>query len=136
MDADHDGKISDSDLRTFYSSVSSVRHGHEDEDDMIKAMINVADSNKDGFVEYDEFEGVLNEGDNETIDGGVMEGLFKVMDRDGDGKLGFQDLKSYLELVGIRVSDDEIKSMILLGAGNVTDGVSFLDFLHILDLQF
>ncbi|XP_074281511.1 calcium-binding protein CP1-like [Silene latifolia] len=137
MDADHDGKISSDDLRVFYAAVGDGGQGHA-EDDMIKAMINVADSNKDGFVQYDEFEGVLStvEKGESGGDGGVMEELFKVMDSDCDGRLGVDDLRSYLKLSGIYVDDDEIKGMILLGGGSVFDGVDFNGFLTILNLHY
>ena len=55
LDIDHDGKISREDLRKFYSGFSS---GGADEE-AIKTMMSVADLNKDGFVEYYEFERVL-----------------------------------------------------------------------------
>ncbi|KAK9724998.1 hypothetical protein RND81_05G114300 [Saponaria officinalis] len=138
MDVDHDGKISGDDLRSFYATVSSSGDGGED--DMITAMINVADENKDGFVQYDEFRGVLYKADvknrGEEINCGVMEEVFKVIDNDGDGKLGFDDLRNYLKLIGVNVvGDDEINAMIKLGGGDVCDGVSFDGFLNILALH-
>ncbi|KMT16288.1 hypothetical protein BVRB_3g054380 [Beta vulgaris subsp. vulgaris] len=134
IDVDHDGKISGEDLRSFYAANS----GTVDDEEMIKSMILVADANKDGYVQYDEFERVLNKGrtrrEKSYGDGGVMEEMFKVMDKDGDGKLGVDDLKSYLRLAGIEVVDDEIKAMIKLGCGggDERDGVSFNGFLDIL----
>lgn len=106
---------------------------------MVKAMITVADANKDGYVQYEEFEGVLKEksdrGKKEKSygDGGVMEEVFKVMDKDGDGRLGVNDLRDYLRFAGIEVGDDEIKAMIKLGCngGDERNGVSFDGFVNI-----
>ncbi|WOH15843.1 hypothetical protein DCAR_0935389 [Daucus carota subsp. sativus] len=124
LDVDHDGKISRDDLSTFYAHKISPSSSAED-DDAIGSMMTVADSNKNGYVEFDEFEKVL-QGDRKERNNkknGVMEEVFRVMDRDGDGKVGHQDLKSYLSLTGFEASDDDIKAMIRLGGGD--DGVNF-----------
>lgn len=123
LDADCDGKISRSDLRSFYG-------GNTDED-TIGTMISHADFNKDGYVEYDEFEKVLGKRKGEI---GVMEEAFRVMDRDGDGKVGHGDLKSYLGWAGFDASDDDIKAMIRLGGGDYNGGVTYDGFLKILSV--
>lgn len=141
IDADHDGKISGDDLRRFYANVTGAGDGGDEE--LIKAMISVADANKDGFVQFDEFERVLkvqnwhdgkNGGKEERCygEGGVMVEVFKVMDQDGDGRLGLNDLRSYLGRVGLAVGDDEIKAMIRLGGGDEREGVSFDGLVNIL----
>lgn len=60
LDADRDGKISCDDLRSFYTTF--FRADHIDvagNDDVIGAMMLAADTNEDGFVEYEEFERVI-----------------------------------------------------------------------------
>ena len=99
---------------------------------MIGTMISVADTNKDGFVEYDEFERVLDGGGG----AGVMEDVFKVMDRDGDGKLGLEDLKSYMSWAGFSATEEDIKAMIRLGGGDETRGVSYDGLLKILAADY
>ncbi|KAK9288465.1 hypothetical protein L1049_016922 [Liquidambar formosana] len=132
LDADRDGKISPDDLRTFYSGFANTSAAADE--DIIGSMISVADSNKDGFVEYDEFERVLGCGNGERRSGGggVMEDVFKVMDKDGDGKVSHEDLKSYLSWAGFPASDEDIRAMIRLGGGDETGGVSFDGLLKIL----
>lgn len=130
LDVDRDGKISPDDLRTFYgdysyclemetvsSSEKEEEKDRENKDVIISSMISVADENKDGFVEYEEFEKVLvpNTGMNNNY---LMENVFRVMDKDGDGKVGYEDLKSYLVSAGFDSTDDEdVKAMIRLAAG-------------------
>ncbi|XP_057957340.1 calcium-binding protein CP1 [Malania oleifera] len=133
LDADRDGKISREDLLTFYAGYSGPGAG---DDDIIASMISVADSNKNGFVEYEEFERVL---DGRTgLDpmscggGGVMEDAFGMMDRDGDGKVSLEDLRSYMEWAGFAASDDDIRAMIKLGGGDERDGVSYDGLMKIL----
>lgn len=129
LDVDGDGKISYDDLRAFYWGFSGPESSSED---VIGSMISVADSNKNGYVEYEEFEKVLNgrNGKNGRI--GVMEDAFRVMDKDGDGKVGHEDLKSYLNWAGFEARDEDVKAMIRLGGGNENGGVTFEGLLKIL----
>lgn len=128
LDADRDGKISKDDLRVFYTGIS----GGGSEDELIGAMISVADENRDGFVQYAEFEKVLGHENRRSGGGGVMEDVFRVMDKDGDGRLSHQDLKSYMECAGLEASDEDISAMIRLAAGDDGGGVSFNGLLKIL----
>lgn len=139
LDADHDGKISRDDLRAFYAGIP----GAGGEDDLIGTMISVADSDKDGFVEYEEFERVL-DGVRESSRGtknygngadgvrSVMEDAFRVMDKDGDGKLSREDLRSFMEFAGISADDEGITAMICLGGGDEASGVTFEGLLKVL----
>ncbi|KAF8107237.1 hypothetical protein N665_0124s0034 [Sinapis alba] len=137
IDADRDGKISSDDLRAFYAGIPKPSSGGENKDEdemtMIGTMISVADANKDGFVEFDEFEKVLEtapRGCSRSGDG-LMKDVFKVMDKDGDGRLSYGDLKSYMESAGLPANDEEIKAMIRLGGGDSNGGVSFDGLLRI-----
>lgn len=132
LDADGDGKISHEDLRAFYGGVSGDDTSGEG---VIESMISVADSNKDGFVEYDEFEKVLEAKKGKDRRIGVMEDAFRVMDKDGDGKVGHDDLKSYLNWAGFEADDEDVKAMIRLGGGDDQNGgVTFQGFLKVLAL--
>ncbi|GAV71703.1 EF_hand_3 domain-containing protein/EF_hand_5 domain-containing protein [Cephalotus follicularis] len=132
LDADRDGKISRDDLRMFYAGFSS---GTDSSDDIISTMISVADSNKDGFVQYHEFEQVLGYERNSSSAAGVMEDVFRVMDRDGDGKLSHQDLKSYMMWAGFSASEEDIRVMIRLAGGDEKHGVSYDGLLKILAID-
>ncbi|KAK8934144.1 Calcium-binding protein CML37 [Platanthera zijinensis] len=90
LDTDRDGRISGDDLRAFFSRFPAAS------DDIIASMISDADVNHSGFVEFEEFERVIFAGDD-----GIMEDAFRLMDLDGDGKVGFGDLKPYLMSPGM-----------------------------------
>ncbi|GLU08524.1 hypothetical protein SLE2022_254310 [Rubroshorea leprosula] len=127
LDADRDGKISREDLRAFYAGFCNGG----DEDEMIGMMISVADSNRDGFVQYEEFERVLGYKKRAAATE-VMEDVFRVMDKDGDGRLSHEDLKNYMKWAGFSASDEDIRAMIKLGGGDENGGVSFDGLLKIL----
>ncbi|CAN1195097.1 Calcium-binding protein CP1 [Linum perenne] len=101
-------------------------------------MISLADSDKDGFVQFEDFERVLGGGSSSSATSsnaqGIMVEVFNAMDTDGDGKLSHGDLKSYMKLAGFDASDDEIRSMIRLG-GEENDSVSFEGLLRILAVE-
>ncbi|KAK6149460.1 hypothetical protein DH2020_016985 [Rehmannia glutinosa] len=123
LDVDGDGKISYDDLRTFYGGFSGP---DSSDDDVIGSMISAADFNKDGYVEYEELERVLKgrkKGKIGRVGGvNVMEDAFRVMDKDGDGKVGHQDLKSYLNWAGFEAQDEDVKAMIRLAGGDENGG--------------
>ncbi|KAE9601503.1 hypothetical protein Lal_00040628 [Lupinus albus] len=131
LDADHDGKISRDDLRAFFIGMYGSDSGG---DDTIGAMMMLADTNNNGFVEYEEFEHVVT-GARRALGCGAMEDVFRVMDKDGDGMLSHQDLKSYMALAGFSATDEEINAMIKFGGGDQNGGVSFDGLLRILALD-
>ncbi|GAA0162475.1 actin or actin-binding cytoskeletal protein [Lithospermum erythrorhizon] len=132
LDVDHDGKISRSDLQSFYGGYLGPGTS---QDDVIGSMITLADSNNDGFVEYHEFEKVIesNNGKRNENGDGIMEDVFKVMDKDGDGKVGVDDLKTYLGLAGFDAGDEDVMAMLkLAGPDCNAGGVTYQGFLKIL----
>ncbi|KAJ1297422.1 hypothetical protein BS78_01G374900 [Paspalum vaginatum] len=113
LDADQDGRISREDLKSFYAAAGE-RFG----DDDLAAMIAAADADRDGFVQYDDFERLLSARARAAPAGGAaMEDAFRLMDRDGDGKVGFEDLKAYLGWAGMPAPDEEVRAMIRLAGG-------------------
>ncbi|KAL4291144.1 hypothetical protein GQ457_14G009810 [Hibiscus cannabinus] len=134
LDVNRDGKINKEDLRRFYAGFSN---GFNDDDEMIGTMISLADLNRDGFMEYEEFVCVLRGHKKKVPSGyGVMEDVFRVMDKDGDERLSHQDLKSSMYWVGFPVSDEDIKAMIRLGSGDGGNCVTFDGLLKILAVDF
>lgn len=131
LDNDRDGKISRDDLQAFYGVLPEENAFVPADDDVIGMMISAADSNSDGFVEYDEFERVIDGVQRHC--GGVMEDVFRVMDKDGDGRLSPDDLKNYMTTVaGLQVNDEDIWAMIRLCGGDEKEGVGYDGFLKIL----
>lgn len=136
LDVDRDGRISREDLKSFYANNAGAKELFDDDD--IAAMIAAADADLDGFVQYDEFEGLLGRAAAAGAGGrcgSAMEDAFRLMDRDGDGKVGFEDLKAYLGWAGMPVPDDEIKAMISV-AGDGNGGVGLEALARVLAVDF
>ena len=136
LDFDRDGKISRDDLKSFYSEKSAAEDSivAAVEDDVIGSMMSAADSDRDGFVEFSEFEGVLGRRVGSGL--GIMEEVFRVMDRDGDGRVGFEDLKAYLELAGMGLGDEDVMAMIRMGGGDESQGIGLEALVEILAVDF
>ncbi|XAR49705.1 hypothetical protein NMG60_11032981 [Bertholletia excelsa] len=131
LDADSDGRISRDDLRALYAA--GFCHCGAPEDEVIATMMSVADKNSDGYVEYEEFERVLKEREGgEMRKRGVMEEAFRVMDRDGDGRVGHDDLREFFQWAGLDAGEEEIRAMIRLGGGDERQGVTYDGLLKIL----
>ncbi|KAM0858620.1 hypothetical protein ACQ4PT_047725 [Festuca glaucescens] len=131
LDADRDGRISREDLKSFYANTGAAATS----DDDIAAMIAAADADLDGFVQYHEFEGLLRRAAAAGGRPSAMEDAFRLMDRDGDGKVGFDDLKAYLGWAGMPVADDEVRAMISV-AGDADGGVGLEALARILAVDF
>ncbi|KAF0914939.1 hypothetical protein E2562_032849 [Oryza meyeriana var. granulata] len=128
LDADRDGRISREDLKSFYANAATSER-FDDED--IAAMIAAADADKDGFVQYDEFERLLGRAAAGAGCPPAMEDVLRMMDRDGDGKVGFDDLKAYLGWAGMPAADEEIRAMIRVAGGDDGDGCVGLEELAV-----
>ncbi|XP_078159734.1 ca2+-binding protein 1 [Carex rostrata] len=129
LDSDRDGRISLTDLKKFYSDLASSPISDEE----IASMISTADSDHNGFVDYNEFERVLTQ--RKRGNSALME-VFQLMDRDGDGKVGFEDLKGHLQMVGLDVGDEEVRAMIDMAGGELDGGVSFDELVKLLQDGF
>ncbi|KAE8730961.1 putative DNA replication complex GINS protein SLD5 [Hibiscus syriacus] len=142
LDGDGDGKISKEDLKRFFEAAFYFPNAtFHDEDEIIRAMISLADSNSDGFVEYDEFERLLGLLESkQTAAAEVMGDAFKVMDKDGDGRLSYEDLKNYMRWADLSAEDEDIKAVIRFcdsdDDNNENEGVSFDGLLKILGVDF
>ncbi|XP_066394230.1 calcium-binding protein CP1-like [Miscanthus floridulus] len=142
LDADRDGRISREDLKSFYAAAGPAAGEQRFDDDDLTAMIAAADADRDGFVQYDEFERLL-AGRAAAAAGGAgrrsaMEDAFRLMDLDGDGKVGFEDLKDYLGWAGMPAADDEVRAMIrVAGRGDGGDeGVGLEALARVLAVDF
>ncbi|XP_060564297.1 uncharacterized protein LOC132723569 isoform X4 [Ruditapes philippinarum] len=111
FDKNNDGKISSEELGCVLRALGH-EHSHKEVEDMIKN----ADTNENGYVEYDEFISMMqrfrddSEGDPNSAEAKKRE-AFKVFDMDGNGFIDKHELKYVMRRLGENLSDEDLKAM-------------------------
>lgn len=155
MDKDGDGKIDLSDLQDFFSgSRFSVGKGLSREE--MENMISVADADNSGSVDLEEFQRILrlimpqideiNETRSNMDDAHnlwALQEAFNVMDRDGDGIVSAEDLKTFFSSSvatassssgssDVTMSDQDLADMIETAGGSAKCGVCYQGFVRLM----
>ncbi|XP_055996327.1 calmodulin-like isoform X2 [Ostrea edulis] len=120
FDKNHDGKISSDELGRVLRTLGH-NYSHEEIEDMIKN----ADTNENGFVEFDEFvvmmrrwthnievegaDGVSTSSSSSKSDKQLE--AFRVFDMDGNGYIDKHELRYTMRRLGENLSDEDIKEM-------------------------
>ncbi|KAL3526772.1 hypothetical protein ACH5RR_011428 [Cinchona calisaya] len=126
FDANKDGKISEEE----YKLALRVMGGKNAKLSEIAKAFKEADSNGDGFIDFEEFIKVQNE------EGGVktsdIQGAFRVFDLDGNGKISAEELLEVMRRLGEKSSLNACKKMIR-GVDADGDGLINMDeFMHMM----
>eukprot|EP01018_Ginkgo_biloba_P010989 Gb_05639 [translate_table: standard] len=133
LDRDGDGRIVFSDLQEFFSRGLGKNMSKED----IESMIYVADLNRNGSVEFEEFEKIINmfkekakgKKVQEDSEMSLLKEAFTIMDRDGDGVVSLADLNGLMDVAMQRpMSQEDVVAMIEVAGGSVNSGVCYEDF--------
>jgi len=155
LDKDGDGKISLLDLQRFFSGRSfSVGKGLSKEE--MEAMISVADADNSGSVDFEEFRRILRlnmpeiqeiKEPRSSSDDAQMLALkeaFNVMDRDGDGIVSAEDLKTFFSSCTASatsssggscttmMSEKDLADMIEAASGSAKCGVRYEGFARLM----
>eukprot|EP01018_Ginkgo_biloba_P010987 Gb_05637 [translate_table: standard] len=143
LDRDGDGRIAFSDLQDFVSSCLGENISKQD----IELMICVADLDRNGSVDFEEFERLISlfmeeeNGKNPQGSGLVdaersaLKEVFRAIDRDGDGVVSFADLKSFMGIAMQQpVSEEDIVGMNEAAGGSVKSGVCYEDLVNLMTM--
>ncbi|XP_068641257.1 calmodulin-like protein 30 [Aristolochia californica] len=104
LDANSDGKISKSDLKKVLNALGGKLNEAE-----IAKMVEMADINGDKCIDFKEF---MHFHKKEGIRAADIQRAFWMMDLDGDGRIGKEDLYTIMGRVGEECSMEECERMV------------------------
>lgn len=141
FDKNHDGRISSDELGRVLRTL-----GHDHSQEEVEDMIKTADTNENGFVEFDEFVAMMRRWThNSEVEGadGVSTSsstksdkqleAFRVFDMDGNGYIDKHELRYTMRRLGENLSDEDIKEMFKeadLNGDGLIDYSEFSRLLH------
>ncbi|GAB1610829.1 neo-calmodulin-like [Argonauta hians] len=132
FDKNHDEKISADELGCVLRTLG-FEYCQAEVDDMIKN----ADTNENGFVEYDEFLTMMqrfsqhNVVSSHTVDEKTRE-AFRVFDIDGNGYIDKRELQQVMKRLGENISDEDVKEMFREADLNNDGKIDFNEFRQLL----
>jgi len=110
FDKNGDGKISSSEIGMLLRSI-----GQDPTESEIKDFIHEVDTDENGTIEFSEFCSLMlakkNMKTNEEKEAELLES-FKVFDKNGDGFISADELRSMMSSLGESLTDEEVNEMI------------------------
>lgn len=132
FDADNNGSICPTELGIVMRAL-----GQNPSEAELKEMMEEADNNGNGVIEFEEFLGLMtvmmNKVDEDKKEENILQ-AFEVFDRDRDGYISVPELKEFFHSIGeMTLNDEDVKEMIRAADKN-NDGK--LDYLEFKDMMF
>lgn len=107
FDKDSDGTITWEELGRVLSEF-----GHIFTTDDLKSVIKKYDTNKDGVIDFSEFNAIMKGSVDKLESEKEIDEAFKVFDKDGDGSITAEEIQSVMQKLGEKVTLETIKFMI------------------------
>lgn len=107
FDKDGDGTISTKELGTVMRTL-----GQNPTDAEIEIIIKEVDINGDGDIDFEEFCGLMVKKMKESEPEEELVEVFKIFDKDGNGRIDIYDLATVFKELGERISEEDLKEMI------------------------
>jgi calmodulin len=129
FDKNGDQKISGSELK-------EVMHylGLKTSEDEVKAMIQVVDKNRNGYVDYDEFIQMMTQTQIKPLNADEeLKKTFNIFDIDGNGYICHDEIKKTMEHLGESVTDEEVNDMIKAADKNGDGRIDINEFSGLLN---
>jgi len=127
FDVNNDGKLSAEELMPALQSL-----GFNATKDDVKKIMDAADNDGDGMIEYEseEFVALLDELDDEPMDK-VLE-AFQFLDKNGDGQISAEELRLLVTTHGNPMSQDDADKLIAMADLN---GDGYIDYQEFVEMQ-
>ena len=108
FDKNGDQKISESELYDVMNYLGLKTSPKE-----VKAMIQVVDKNRNGYVDYDEFIQMMTQTQVKPLNADEeLQKTFNIFDIDGNGYISADEIKRTMENLGENLTDEEVNNMI------------------------
>lgn len=95
----------------------------------VKAMIQVVDKNRNGYVDKEEFIEMMTKAQVKPLSiDEELQKTFSIFDRDGNGYISADEIKRTMAGLGERLSDDEVNNMIKAADKNCDGKIDITEF--------
>ena len=107
--------------------------GKDPSEEEVQKMILEIDENGNGMVEFDEFVILMvKQSCKESYAEEELVEIFKIFDKDGDGKISVQDLMEQFVQLGDPINDEDARKMIRHADVDGDGSFSFTEFLKVM----
>jgi len=129
FDKNGDQKISESELLQVMKYLG-VKASESD----VKAMIQVVDKNRNGYVDYDEFIQMMTQTQLKPLSAEEeLRKTFNIFDIDGNGYISADEIKKTMAHLGENLTDDEVNDMIKAADKNGDGRIDLNEFSGLLN---
>ena len=129
FDKDNDGFITLKELGTVMRSL-----GQNPTESELHDLIKQYDRDESGTIDFLEFFDLMYKKMKETeMEQEIFE-IFEALDRDGNGVLSGQEIQSVMGLVGVQLTDDQVKELIKQADLDEDGCLNFSEFLRMMSL--
>ncbi|XP_064652568.1 calmodulin-beta-like isoform X2 [Lineus longissimus] len=132
VDKDDDGRITTAEL---YEVMSFLKNSVSQE--QVEVMIDQADIDGNGTVEFDEFLKMMARRQREEPKSSddEMREFFRVFDRDGNGFIDAQELRYTMKHLGEQLTDAELKDMIKAADLDGDGKINYEEFIRMMQVK-
>lgn len=127
FDKDGDGTITTLELGTVMKSL-----GQQPSESELQDMINEVDADGSGTIDFNEFLEMMTKHMKESDCEQELREAFKVFDKNGDGMISAEELKTVMHNLGEALTDEEITQMIQEADENSDGHVDYEEFVKMM----
>jgi len=127
FDKDNSGSITADELGAVMKQL-----GLAPSDTELQDLINEADTNKDGVINFDEFLILMSHNAKPADTDQELLRAFEVFDKDGSGTITTSELKDVLRSLGENLTDEELDEMVKLTDKNGDGVIDYHEFASIM----